>query len=95
LLFFRIVRSSIWAVNLLSPGTYKDAYDPTSELIRRWNIDSPATDQAMQKLSTIDDVGFTEALIDYFAENFKIDESRVYATGMYGAGFSPTIWVFT
>ena len=72
---------------LLSPGSYDDAYKPNVELIRRWNIDSPAVNPPMQKLSTIDDVGFTEALIDHFAENFNIDESRVYATGMSWGGF--------
>jgi polyhydroxybutyrate depolymerase len=73
--------------NLLPPGKYSDDYDPNVDLVRRWNIDSPAVDPAMQKLSTIDDVGFTEALIDHFAENYNIDESRVYATGMSWGGF--------
>lgn len=73
--------------SLLAPGTYSDAYDPGVDLIRRWNINSPAVNPAMQKLSTIDDVGFTEALIDHFAENYHIEESRVYATGMSWGGF--------
>ncbi|MBM7661747.1 polyhydroxybutyrate depolymerase [Bacillus mesophilus] len=73
--------------NILAPGTYSDAYNPNTELVRRWNIDSPAVNLAMQKLSTIDDVGFTEALIDHFVANFNIDESRVYATGMSWGGF--------
>ena len=37
--------------------------------------------------STIDDVGFTEALIDELANSYAIDLDRVYATGMSNGGF--------
>lgn len=37
--------------------------------------------------STVDDVGFTEALIDSLAVEYSIDESRVCATGMSNGGF--------
>jgi polyhydroxybutyrate depolymerase len=37
--------------------------------------------------STIDDVGFTEALIDKLATLYTIDLDRVYATGMSNGGF--------
>lgn len=51
---------------------------------RQWNdgrIDTPAY------RAGIDDVGFTSALIDYFIDNFNIDVSRVYATGMSNGSF--------
>jgi polyhydroxybutyrate depolymerase len=37
--------------------------------------------------STVDDVGFTEALIDSIASAYNIDLNRVYATGMSNGGF--------
>ncbi|WP_051336169.1 extracellular catalytic domain type 1 short-chain-length polyhydroxyalkanoate depolymerase [Aquimarina latercula] len=37
--------------------------------------------------STIDDVGFTEALIDEISSNYTIDASRIYSTGMSNGGF--------
>jgi len=37
--------------------------------------------------STVDDVGFTAALIDHLAENYNINLKRVYATGMSNGGF--------
>jgi len=37
--------------------------------------------------STIDDVGFTEAIIEYLLSNYNIDESRIYATGMSNGGY--------
>ena len=37
--------------------------------------------------STVDDVGFTAALIDSLSELYNIDEDRVYATGMSNGGF--------
>lgn len=37
--------------------------------------------------STVDDVGFTEALIDSLAIMYNIDFTRVYATGMSNGGF--------
>jgi len=37
--------------------------------------------------STVDDVGFTGALIDSLASDYTIDETRIYATGMSNGGF--------
>ena len=46
-----------------------------------WNVGFPGLS------STIDDVGFTEALIDELATLYAIDLDRVYATGMSNGGF--------
>jgi polyhydroxybutyrate depolymerase len=46
-----------------------------------WNVGFPGIS------STIDDVGFTEALIDELATLYTIDLNRVYATGMSNGGF--------
>ncbi len=35
----------------------------------------------------VDDVAFTDALLDRIAEDFDIDEARVYATGISNGGF--------
>ena len=45
-----------------------------------WNVGFPGLS------STIDDVGFTEALIDELATLYTIDLDRVYATGMSNGG---------
>lgn len=37
--------------------------------------------------STVDDVGFIEALIDTLSAHYSIDQSRVYATGMSNGSF--------
>lgn len=37
--------------------------------------------------STVDDVGFTEAMIDYMSTEYNIDLDRVYSTGMSNGGF--------
>jgi len=37
--------------------------------------------------STVDDVGFTAALIDSLAADYTIDASRIYSTGMSNGGF--------
>lgn len=37
--------------------------------------------------STVDDVGFTEALIDSLSADYTIDADRIYATGMSNGGF--------
>jgi len=37
--------------------------------------------------STIDDVGYTEALIDDLSSNYPIDAKRIYSTGMSNGGF--------
>ena len=47
-----------------------------------WNVGSPGSSG-----STIDDVGFTEALIDELANLYTINLDRVYATGMSNGGF--------
>ena len=36
---------------------------------------------------TVDDIGFTEALIDSLAANYTVDLDRVYSTGMSNGGF--------
>ena len=46
-----------------------------------WNVGFPGIS------STIDDVSFTEALIDELATLYAIDLDRVYATGMSNGGF--------
>ena len=46
-----------------------------------WNVGFPGS------TSTIDDVGFTEALIDELSTLYAIDLDRVYATGMSNGGF--------
>ena len=46
-----------------------------------WNVGFPGLS------SNIDDVGFTEALIDELATLYTIDLDRVYATGMSNGGF--------
>jgi polyhydroxybutyrate depolymerase len=37
--------------------------------------------------STVDDVGFTEALIDSLSATYSIDQNRIYAVGMSNGGF--------
>lgn len=37
--------------------------------------------------STVDDIGFTSALIDELIANYNIDATRVYSTGMSNGGF--------
>lgn len=37
--------------------------------------------------SEMDDVGFTEALIDKISEDYNIDDQRIYATGMSNGGY--------
>jgi polyhydroxybutyrate depolymerase len=37
--------------------------------------------------STVDDVGFTEALIESLSSEYNIDQDRVYSTGMSNGGF--------
>lgn len=37
--------------------------------------------------STVDDVGFTEAMIEKFSNEMNIDSSRIYSTGMSNGGF--------
>ena len=46
-----------------------------------WNVGFPGIS------STIDDVGFTEALIDELAASYAVDLDRVYSTGMSNGGF--------
>jgi polyhydroxybutyrate depolymerase len=44
-----------------------------------WNVD--------WGLSTVDDVGFTSALIDSLSATYDIDPERIYSTGMSNGGF--------
>lgn len=37
--------------------------------------------------STVDDVGFTSALIDELSSNYMVDQKRIYSTGMSNGGF--------
>jgi len=37
--------------------------------------------------STVDDVGFTDALIDHLANEYTVDLTRVYSTGMSNGGY--------
>ena len=37
--------------------------------------------------STVDDVAFTDALLDHLSQRFNIDETRMYATGMSNGGY--------
>lgn len=37
--------------------------------------------------STVDDVGFTNALIDSLKQDYNIEENRIYSTGMSNGGF--------
>lgn len=54
-------------------------FDPDSNIDRSWKIEH----------DTVDDVAFTEAILDYFESEYVIDMSRIYATGMSsGALFS-------
>lgn len=58
----------------LPQGT-KDPYG-----FRGWNVGKTSIQ------ITVDDVGFTEALIEEISSTFSIDEKRVYATGMSNGG---------
>ncbi len=49
--------------------------------LRHWNVGSWIF------ASTVDDVGFTEALIDALASEYNIDPAKVYATGMSNGGY--------
>jgi polyhydroxybutyrate depolymerase len=52
----------------------------------QWNI---GTNLSLQYCAGVDDVGFTSDMVDWFDDNYNIDESRIYATGMSnGAQFS-------
>ncbi len=46
-----------------------------------WNVDGWTLG------STVDDVGFTAALIDYISERYSINSKKVYATGMSNGGY--------
>ena len=37
--------------------------------------------------STVDDIGFTAALIDSLSANYSIDQNRIYSTGMSNGGY--------
>ncbi len=46
-----------------------------------WNVGSFTTG------STVDDVGFTEALIDFLSSEYAVNTNRIYSTGMSNGGF--------
>ncbi len=46
-----------------------------------WNVGGWTND------SQVDDIGFTEAMLDFLIENYNIDENRIYSTGMSNGGF--------
>ena len=46
-----------------------------------WNADMNVT------VSTADDKGFLESLVQHFLNNFNVDESRIYFTGFSNGGF--------
>ena len=46
-----------------------------------WNVGGWTTG------STIDDVGFTESLLDFISNTYTIDDTRVYSTGMSNGGY--------
>ena len=52
--------------------------------IRTWNAGWCC---GMASSTDIDDVGFINALIDTLLDDYSIDESRIYATGMSNGGF--------
>lgn len=59
-------------------GDYENLPDlPGAE--RQWNTGIPIS---LQYEKEVNDVGFTSEIIDILAENYKVDESRIYATGM-------------
>lgn len=52
----------------------------------QWNI---GTNLSLQYCAGVDDVGFASDMVAWFGDNYNIDESRIYATGMSnGAQFS-------
>jgi len=52
----------------------------------QWNI---GLNWSLQYCADIDDVGFVSNIVDWFDDNYNIDEGRIYATGMSnGAMFS-------
>jgi len=52
----------------------------------QWNI---GTNLSLQYCAGVDDVGFTADMVDWFDNNYNIDESRIYATGFSnGAQFT-------
>jgi len=50
----------------------------------QWNVGSPIS---MQYEYDVDDLGFVSELVDKFKEDYNIDASRVYATGMSDGAF--------
>ena len=49
--------------------------------VTHWNVGGFTTG------STVDDIGFTLAMIDHISANFNIDSERIYATGMSNGGY--------
>ncbi len=73
----------------LDPASYPSCAEglpdlPGAEI--QWNMGAPGS---LQYCAGIDDVGFASDMVDWFENNYNIDESRIYATGMSnGAMFS-------
>ena len=74
---------------VLDPESYPSCAEglpdlPGAEI--QWNMGAPGS---LQYCAGIDDVGFVSDMVDWFENNYNIDESRIYATGMSnGAMFS-------
>jgi len=71
---------------VLDPDDYPEAQLPPlpgAEI--QWNLGAGS----LQYYAGIDDVGFVEDMVDWFEDNYNIDASRIYSTGMSdGALFS-------
>lgn len=50
---------------------------------KKWNDGRPTTPNQM----SIDDVNFFSELCDYMVDNYPVDKSRIYATGISNGGF--------
>jgi len=70
----------------LDPDAYPEAeLPPLTGAEIQWNLGAGS----LQYCAGIDDVGFVTDMVDWFEDNYNIDESRIYSTGMSdGALFS-------
>lgn len=71
---FRVLAEEEQFILLVPHGTLLE--DTT-----HWNVGSWTSE------STVDDIGFTSALIDKIATDYLIDLSRIYSTGMSNGGY--------
>ncbi len=53
-----------------------------------WNVGF-----GMSNVKGTNDVGFIDTLLTHLIEEFRIDEQRVFATGLSRGGFSPIDWL--